>query len=98
MTSDQGAPRLYPCECGCEVMFFADAESVLGRREVDPERLSYLAHCLRDAGALCAAWSKGYTYGYECCPCDGYYSAEDYEQIDADYWHPGCGRPVRGGL
>ncbi len=52
------------------------------------ERLSNLARCLRDAGALCAADSVAERRGFEEC----LWVVRGGSL--APHWRPGCGRPL----
>lgn len=60
-------------------------------------RMENLARCLRDVGALCAAFDLGHGHGFASCPCDGPRDDKFYEYADSQ-WRPGCHRPApRGG-
>ena len=84
-------------ECFCHA--YDDSECACGglweRRETDRPFAS-ISTCLRDAGALCAAFDAGHV--------DGYHEANRERGIPQDPrypnmrdWRPGCGKPWRGG-
>lgn len=74
--------QIFPCAlCGGRVKPWLQPPGLRWHFNCEHElatSLSNLARCLRDAGALCAAWEVGRAYGYP-------------DEIGWD-WRPGCGR------
>ena len=64
-------------------------------RRVEFEReMRNLSRCLRDAGALCAA----FVHGARRCSCDGSWDVQAVSAIGCHLypgaWFPGCGTPA----